>query len=118
MPRLSLVCALALAAAVCVPAPSSAAITRKKSMWGPATVAGVSQFPLYADLGVGLWQANLSWNAVATRRPEHPRDPGDPAYVWPRELDAAIADARRHRIAVSLLVMNSPSWANGGRAPR
>ncbi len=85
-------------------------------MWGPATVDGVSQFPIYAELGVGIWQTNLSWDAVATRRPARPADPADPAYAWPAELDAAIADAATHGIAVSLLVMGTPGWANGGRS--
>jgi len=110
------VCALALA--LILPATGSGAVSLKKSIWGPATVAGASQFPIYADLGVGLWQTGLDWNTVALRRPGHPRDPDDPAYAWPAELDAAIADASRHDIAVALLVMGTPRWANGGKAAR
>ena len=107
---------LALCALI-LPATAPAA-TVKKSIWGPATVAGASQFPIYAELGVGLWQTQLSWNSVALRRPEHPRDPADPAYTWPAELDSAIAAAARHDIAVALLVMGTPRWANGGKAAR
>jgi len=118
MPRLAPLCILTLTAALLGTAIDSEAATRKKSIWGPATVAGASQFPIYADLGVGLWQANLAWKQVATRRPEHPTDPDDPAYAWPPELDAALADAGRHGIEVSLLVMRTPSWANGGRPAR
>jgi hypothetical protein len=110
---------LALLGALLVGAPgASAAVTTKKSMWGPAAVDGVSQFPIYADLGVGIWQTRLSWGGVATRRPARPADPADPAYAWPTDLDAAIADARRHGIAVALLVMGTPPWANGGRSAR
>jgi hypothetical protein len=118
MRRIAGLCLLALTAALLAPASGSAALTRKKSIWGPAAVGGASQFPIYADLGVGLWQTRLSWAEVATRRPAHPRDPADPAYGWPPALDAAIADAGRHGVAVSLLVMDSPAWTNGGRAPR
>jgi hypothetical protein len=113
--RVSLL-SLLLLLVVLVPASSAAEVTRKKSMWGPAVVDGVSQFPIYADLGVGIWQTGLGWEQVATRRPAHPTDPADPAYAWPAALDAAIADAARHGIAVSLLVMGTPAWANGGRS--
>ena len=115
MSRLLVLCAALLLLAA---APASAEITRKKSMWGPATVGGASQFPIYADLGVGIWQTGLRWEQVATRRPERPSDPTDPAYAWPAELDAAIADAQAHGIAVALLVMGTPAWANGGRSAK
>ncbi len=39
--------------------------SRKKSIWGPVEVNGVSQFPIYRDLGVGIFQMGLSWAAVA-----------------------------------------------------
>ena len=107
-----------LALAALLPATSAADVTRKKSMWGPAAVDGVSQFPIYRDLGVGIWQTNLRWSDAAPRRPEHPADPSDPAYAWPAGLDAAIADAGGHGITVSLLVMGTPAWANGGRDAR
>ena len=118
MRRLLILIALAAACAAAAPARAAAAVTLKKSMWGPASVAGASQFPVYADLGVGLWQQNLSWRATAPRRPADPSDPADPAYAWPAGLDAAIADAARHGIEVSLLVMRTPAWANGGRSGR
>src|SRR5829696_6637702 len=86
---------------------AAAEITTKKAMWGPATVAGRSQFPLYADLGVGVWEQGISWRAIARRRPSSPRDPGDPAYRWPA-LDGALADAAAHGIGVCLLVMRTP----------
>jgi hypothetical protein len=106
----------ALAIALIAPRPAPADVTRKKSLWGPATVAGVSQFPIYADLGAGIWQSGLSWADVARRRPAHPTDPHDAAYAWPAGLDAAIADAKAHGIAVALLAMRTPAWANGGRS--
>ena len=104
--------ACALALALTLP-PTGSAASLKKSIWGPPT-----QFPIYADLGVGIWQTRVSWNTVALRRPEHPRDPSDPAYAWPAELDAAIAAASQHGIHVALLVMGTPRWANGGKPAR
>ena len=118
MTRFAGVYLLALGVALLLPAASPGAVTLKKSIWGPATVHGVSQFPIYADLGVGLWQRNLAWDQVAARRPERPADPADPAYAWPVELDAEIANAARYGIEVSLLVMGTPPWANGGRPAR
>ena len=49
-------------------------------MWGPLEVNGVSQFPIYRELGVGIYQMGMSWSDVAPTRPENPRDPRDPAY--------------------------------------
>jgi hypothetical protein len=107
---------LGLAVAAPVHADASAGhFTSKKSIWGPVTRNGVSQFPIYHDLGVGIWQTSLSWIAVAPTRPAHPRDPADPAYHWPAELDTAVSEARKYHIRISLLVMSTPPWANGGR---
>ena len=75
----------------------------------------MSQFPIYAELGAGIFQMELSWADVATRRPTDARDPNDPAYAWPVAVDRAIAEASRYGIQVSLLVYKTPSWANGGR---
>lgn len=110
---LPLLATLALAA---VAAPAQAApITLKKSMWGPVQVDGVSQFPKYADLGVGIYQYTLNWADVAPTRPVDPANPSDPAYQWPAEVDAAIAEGRKHGIKVSLMLIGAPPWANGGR---
>src|SRR5215207_7118111 len=96
-------------------APGNAEATRKKSMWGPLEVNGISQFPIYKELGVGIYQTQLPWAGTARSRPANPRDPADAAYVWPAHVDRAIAEAARYGIAVSLLVMQAPPWANGGR---
>jgi hypothetical protein len=110
---------LLLAALLLVPAaPAGADVTRKKSMWGPLERNGFPQMPLYADLGVGIYQATLYWNEVAPKRPAAPRNPSDPAYRWPPQIDRAIEEGRAHGIEVSLLVMFAPPWANGGRSQR
>ena len=97
---------------------ASAAVTQKKSMWGPLEVGGVSQFPVYADLGVGIYQTGLGWDGVAGQRPLNPRDPSDPAYSWPSDIDRAVQEGSRHGIRVSVVVSGAPPWANGGRPSR
>jgi hypothetical protein len=95
-----------------------AAASRKKAIWGPIAVNGQSQFPTYADLGVGIFEYTLSWNAAAPQRPARAQDPADPSYRWPAEIDDALAEASKYRIEVSLMVTTAPAWANGGHASR
>jgi len=90
--------------------------SQKKAIWGPALVAGKSQFPIYSDLGVGIWQRAVSWRNVSPTRPVNPTDPNDPAYRWDdTELDFGVREAARYGIRVSLTVLQTPSWANGGQ---
>jgi len=97
------------------PPPAHAA---EKAIWGPLERPdGRSAMPIYDALGVDTLQVQLRWNRVASERPDDPRDPDDPAYEWPERLDRAMSEARRRGIAISLLVTQSPSWANGGRSP-
>ena len=110
--------AAALALALAAPPAADARNARVKSIWGPAEVEGLSQFPIYEDLGVGIYQVQLAWDGAAPTRPASPRDPGDPAYQWPSELDLVLSEARRYGIQVSVLLIWSPSWANGGRDRR
>ncbi|MGI8802544.1 MAG: hypothetical protein ACR2KV_10275 [Solirubrobacteraceae bacterium] len=95
--------------------PAPAGARALKAMWGPAVERGVSQFPVYRDLGIQLYETKLDWDAVARTRPAHPRDPRDPRYAWPAELDAAVAQSAGDiRVAVQLI--GAPPWANGGRS--
>jgi hypothetical protein len=87
-----------------------------KSIWGPVDVAGASQFPIYAQLGVGLWQTVVRWDEVAAAAPSDPDDPADLAYRWPERVDEAIREGRRHGIEVGVLLLGAPPWANGGHA--
>lgn len=109
--------ALVLLLALAAP-PAEARQSVKKSIWGPVRVNGVSQFPIYRDLGAGIYQANLLWSSAAPTPPTRPTDPADPAYHWPVALDDAISEARRYGIRVALLIQGAPSWANGGRDRR
>ena len=115
MRRLLLAGALLLAALATAPQPAGATpITIKKAIWGPIDRDGVDQFPIYADLGVGIYQHTVLWSDVAPKRPAHPRDPADPAYHWPSDVDTAISRAATHGMRVSLLLIGAPPWANGG----
>jgi hypothetical protein len=116
--RLGISTLLMLTACACLALPAGAAQSRKKSIWGPTQVNGRSQFPIYSDLGAGIYQMHVSWREVAPKRPADPGDPADPAYRWPAEVDYAIREGRRRGIAVSLLLMSSPGWANGNRSRR
>jgi hypothetical protein len=92
--------------------------TLKKAIWGPLERDGQSQFPIYRDLGVGIYQTSVSWADVARARPRHATNPSDPAYRWPSSVDTAIAEGRRYGIRVLVQLMSTPRWANGNRDPR
>jgi hypothetical protein len=100
-----------LASVLAVPAPAAAF---QKGFWGPATVNGVSQFPIYRDLGVTLYQTAVPWSSVAPTRPANPRDPADPAYHWSPDIDLAIQQATANHMRVLLMLVGAPPWANGG----
>jgi hypothetical protein len=104
--------------ATTVPAVADAAgrhFTSKKSIWGPVTREGKSQFPIYHDLGAGIWQTTLNWRDTTPSRPANPTNPADPAYRWPPELNQAVREASKYHIRITLLVMSTPPWANGGQ---
>lgn len=90
----------------------------EKAIWGPTELpGGGSAFPVYEELGVETFQYQLTWSEIAPTRPGKPADPGDPAYRWPEDLDAAQEEAEKRGINLALLVTTSPGWANGGRDP-
>ena len=107
-----MVVATTMLLALCTPANGAP----YKSIWGPLEVGGVTQFPTYERLGVGIYQRSLNWSAVAPVRPHDPADPTDPAYRWPPEIDQAIGAGRGRGIQVSVLLSGAPGWANGGRS--
>jgi len=107
--------AVAVATLAAVVPTATAARADKKAIWGPLTVNGRSAFPVYHDLGVGIFQIHLNWAAVAPSRPRHARDPRDPAYRWPADIDYAIAEAARYHMRILVQVTRTPVWASGGR---
>jgi hypothetical protein len=105
------------AAAPQTPAASGRHFTAKKAIWGPVNFRGKSQFPIYHDLGAGIWEYSLDWSQTAPTQPANPTDPADPAYQWPAELDQAVSEAGKYGIRITLLVRQTPRWANGNRRP-
>jgi hypothetical protein len=65
-----------------------------------------------------IYEEDLHWDLIATRRPRHPRNPRDPAYRWPREVTQAVREAGRYGIRVALQIIGSPRWANKNRPPK
>jgi hypothetical protein len=115
MVRRTLIGGLAVLAVLAAATPADAQPSIKKAIWGPVERDGVDQFPIYADLGVGLWQTAVRWDEVAPTRPAAPRNPADPAYRWPVDVDRAINEGAKYGIGVSVLLIGAPSWANGGK---
>ncbi len=87
-----------------------------KAFWGPLTFNGRSAFPIYHDLGVRIFEMSLDWRTTATRRPQHPLNPRDPAYRWPAAINVAIRQAAQYHMRILLQVNKTPGWANGHRA--
>jgi hypothetical protein len=90
-----------------VPATADAAVTHKKAIAGPVEFNGESQFPTYADLGAGIYQATLDRGDVVVQQPENPKDPADPGYEWPPDLDEAISDGAKSHIQVALTITSA-----------
>jgi hypothetical protein len=106
-----IVVAIVLAA---VPAFASGATqSRKKAIWGPVRIAGVSQFPIYKDLGAGIFMMRINWWSVSSQRPAHPTDPTDPAYHWPAEVDDALQEAHTYGMRIAMELSDTPGWASG-----
>ncbi len=92
--------------------------TPKKSIWGPAQVGGTSLFPKYRDLGVGIYNYDLRWYIAASQKPTNATDPNDPAYTFPADLTQAVNEAAANNMQVSIRIVGTPLWANGGQNPR
>jgi hypothetical protein len=88
-----------------------AAVTTKKAIWGPLEIDSESQFPVYRELGAGIYQTTLDWSQVASLEPLDAKDVDDPSYEWPDEIDTAIAEAKRAHIAVAVTITGTPSWS-------
>lgn len=88
--------------------------TLKKATWADRSLPEKDLFPKYRDLGIGIYQTHALWDRLAPTRPAKPRNPDDPAYVW-EELDQEVAEAEGHGMEVTLMMIGTPEWANGGR---
>jgi hypothetical protein len=114
-PRSSLLAAIALILLANCSAADAATPTTKKAIWGPLERAGKSQFPIYRDLGVGIYQMGIRWDSVAPQRPADPTNPADPAYQWPTDIDEAVTEGGKNGIRVLVMLFGTPGWANGGK---
>jgi hypothetical protein len=116
-PLVAVALAVAIAAGTSAPADAEAAgpapQTLKKAAWGVTEHDGASMFPIYRDLGVGIFQTQARWDQIALSRPARPTDPADPAYRWPPYLDRVIAEAAAYGITVTIQIIGTPSWASG-----
>jgi hypothetical protein len=83
---------------------ADAAVSRKKAIAGPVEFEGESQFPTYAALGAGIYIATLDRKTVAVQAPADPKDPEDPGYQWPADLDEAVTEAAKYHIEIALTV--------------
>jgi hypothetical protein len=95
-------------------ATADAGFSGRKAIWGPVSVNGVSQFPIYRDLGVGIYQMSINWADAAPTRPRRARDPSDPAYRWSPVVSGAIAQTQRYGMRALIMIIGAPGWANGG----
>jgi hypothetical protein len=114
VPRLRPVLLLAVLAALALPSAAHAA-SFTKAFWGPVTIHGKSQFPVYKRLGVRLFEIQVNWSSVAARKPSDPTNPKDPAYRWPSNVATAVKQAKKYRMGVLIMIIGAPRWANGGR---
>ena len=109
MIRLAIPLLLLLALA---PATADAAVTKKKAIAGPVEFDGESQFPTYAALGAGIYVATLDRSKVAVMEPENAKDPDDPGYEWPPELDEAESEAAKYHIQIAFTIAHAtPDFA-------
>ena len=123
--RIALITAL-VALVACSVAASSATASRglKKGIFDEAnTLYGdpPKTFPMLKQLGTKYVRMNLHWGGrfgVAGVDPTvRPTDPNDGQYDW-GIYDRAVQYAAENGIQVVFSIVNSPEWANGGRAPR
>ena len=87
-----------------------------KGMWGPAVHAGASQFPVYRDLGVQLFETAIDW---ARWRPGGRRTPATRGDRPTLAGGARRGGGREPRVGmrVAVQLIGAPPWANGGRPP-
>ena len=114
--RVLVLALVAIAAQAWSASPALARRSDQKAIWGPVTVGGRSEFPVYNRLGVEIFEMDLNWASVAPTPPLDATDPADPAYLWPADISYAIQQAARYHMRVMLQAIGTPPWANGDDA--
>jgi hypothetical protein len=111
--------ALLIACAALAPAAATASPSARFGIQDDAYLAGAPlelRLETLDQLGVRLVRYMVNWREVAPARPEHPADPGDPAYDW-TQADAVLGALHAHGIDVLLTLVRTPAWASvSGRA--
>jgi hypothetical protein len=122
--RIALIPALAAVVAAAIASTASASPGLRKGIFDEAnTLYGdpPRTFPILKELGTRYVRMNLHWGGrfgVAGVDPTvRPTDPNDGQYDW-GIYDRAVQYAAENGIQVVFSIVNSPPWANGGRAPR
>jgi putative glycosyl hydrolase len=113
---------LAVVCCLVTPASASASNSMLLGLFDDAVTLdpNVNNFPLLRSLHVQVVRMTLTWGGrggVANKQPEHPADPGDPAYNW-SAYDQAIERANDAGVQLLMTIVGTPAWANGGQAPQ
>ena len=123
--RIALITAL-VALVACSVAASSATASRglKKGIFDEAnTLYGdpPKTFPILKQLGTKYVRMNLHWGGrfgvAGVDRTVRPTDPNDGQYDW-GIYDRAVQYAAENGIQVVFSIVDTPAWANGGKATR
>jgi hypothetical protein len=72
--------------------------------------------PTVKALAPKLIRFNIVWSDIAPKKPAHPANPSDPAYVWTR-ADQIVALASTLHASLLFTIVDAPKWANGGESP-
>jgi hypothetical protein len=105
------------ATAVCLAVASPAQATR-------SIATGFSELPTsgaWLDRAVQakarIARVNVSWRDIVTHRPQHPRDPADPAYNF-NGLDQTVKAIHSRGLKIMMTVVSAPNWAEGRDPPK
>jgi hypothetical protein len=72
--------------------------------------------PTVKALAPKLIRFNIVWSNIAPKKPAHPANPSDPAYVW-ASADRIVALAATLHASLLFTIVDAPKWANGGESP-
>lgn len=68
------------------------------------------------EAGASVIRTIVVWSSTASRRPDDPTNPFDPAYGLD-DVDDLARSAQQRGIELLITIWGTPGWANGGRSP-